>query len=88
MIPAKPLRAFPRRPPRTHVSEEEMKTFAPVAFAAISGVVLWKLLATLLLPVLGILIGLFATVMKFALIAGVIYFIYSMVRKRRDEAQA
>jgi 4-hydroxybenzoate polyprenyltransferase len=65
-----------------------MRTMAPVAFAAISGVVLWKLFATLLLPVLGILLGLFATVMKLALIAGVIFFVYSMVKKRREEAQA
>jgi len=65
-----------------------MRTFAPVAFAALSGVVLWKLFATLLLPVLGILFGLLATALKFALIAGVAYFIYSMVRKRREEAQA
>lgn len=65
-----------------------MRTLAPVAFAAISGVVLWKLFATLLLPVLGMLLGLFATVLKFALIAGVVFFIYLMVRKRREEAQA
>ena len=65
-----------------------MRTLAPVTFAAISGVVLWKLFATLLLPVLGVLLGLFATVLKFALIAGVVFFIYSMVRKRREEAQA
>lgn len=65
-----------------------MRTFAPLAFATISGVVLWKLFATLLLPVLGVLFGLFVTVMKFALIAGVTYFVYSMVKKRSEEAQA
>ena len=64
-----------------------MKTFAPLAFAAVSGVVLWKLFATLLLPFLGILLGLMGSVMKFALIAGVAFFIYSMIKKRREEAQ-
>jgi hypothetical protein len=65
-----------------------MRTVAPVAFAAISGVVLWKLFATILLPMLGVLLGLVGMTLKFALIAAVGYFIYSMIRKRRDEAGA
>jgi 4-hydroxybenzoate polyprenyltransferase len=64
-----------------------MRTFAPLAVAAISGVVLWKLLATLLLPLLGVVLGLIGTVAKFAMIAAVGFFIYSMIRKRREEAQ-
>ena len=64
-----------------------MRTLAPLAFAAISGVVLWKLLATLLLPFLGIVFGFVGMVAKFALIAGVAFFIYSMIKKRREEAQ-
>jgi len=64
-----------------------MRTFAPLAFAAISGVVLWKLFATILLPVLGMLLGLIGMTLKFALIAGVAFFIYSMIRKRREEAR-
>lgn len=64
-----------------------MRTFAPFAFAAISGVVLWKLFATILLPVLGMLLGLIGMTLKFALIAGVAFLIYSMIRKRREEAQ-
>ncbi len=65
-----------------------MRYLAPVGVAAISGVILWKLLATIVLPLLGILFGLFLTVMKLALIAAVVFFIYSMIRKRRDEASA
>lgn len=65
-----------------------MRTFAPLAFAAISGVVLWKLFATIFLPFLGVLIGLIGMTLKFALIVGVVFFIYSMIRKRREEAQA
>jgi len=63
-----------------------MRTFAPLAFAAISGVVLWKLFATIMLPFLAVVLGLVGTVLKFALIAGVAFFIYSMIRKRREEA--
>lgn len=65
-----------------------MRSLAPVAFVAISGVVLWKLFATLFLPFLGVVIGLVATAAKVALIVAVIFFIYSMIRKRREETEA
>ena len=65
-----------------------MNNLAPIAFTAITGVVLWKLFATILLPVLAMLLGLVGTALKFALIAGVIFFIYSMIKKRRQEAEA
>lgn len=65
-----------------------MRTLAPVAFAAISGVVLWKLFATILLPMLGVLIGLIGMTLKLAMIGAVAYFIYSMIRKRKAEAEA
>jgi len=64
-----------------------MRTFAPLAFAAISGVVLWKLFATILLPVLAVLLGLVGTALKFALIAAVGFAIYSMIKKRREAAE-
>jgi hypothetical protein len=56
--------------------------------AAISGVVLWKLFATILLPLLGLVFGLMMSAMKIVLIVAVIYFIVSMMRKRREEASA
>ncbi len=65
-----------------------MRPVATLAFAGISGVVLWKLFATILLPLLGVLFGLFASLLKFAAIAGVIFFVYSLIRKRREEAEA
>ncbi|MGD2047474.1 MAG: hypothetical protein PVJ80_02165 [Gemmatimonadota bacterium] len=64
-----------------------MRTFAPVAFAAISGVVLWKLFATILLPMVAVLMGLVGTALKFALIAAVGLVIYSMIKKRREAAE-
>jgi cytochrome b subunit of formate dehydrogenase len=65
-----------------------MRSFGPVALVAISGVVLWKLFATLLFPLLGVVIGLVATTAKFALIVAVIFFLYSMIRRRREQAEA
>ena len=65
-----------------------MRYLAPVTVAAISGVVLWKLFAMIVLPLLGVVLGLIASAAKLALIAAVIFFIYSMIRKRRDEASA
>ena len=65
-----------------------MRFLAPVAIATLSGVVLWKLFATILLPLLGLVFGLMMGLFKLILIIAVIYFIVSMMRKRRDEAQA
>jgi hypothetical protein len=59
-----------------------------VGIAAISGVILWKLLATLVLPLLGVLFGLVAAAFKIALIVAVGFFIYSLIKKRRDEVSA
>lgn len=63
-----------------------MRSFAPVAFAAISGVVLWKLFATILLPMVAVVLGLLGSALKFALIGVVLFAIYSMIKKRREEA--
>jgi len=65
-----------------------MKTFATLTVAGISGIVLLKLFATILFPLLGLLFGLLAMTVKFALIAGVIFFVYSMIKKRRNAAEA
>jgi len=64
-----------------------MRSLAPVALVAISGVVLWKLFATLFLPFLGVMVGLIATVAKFALVVAVIFFLYAMIKKRRADAE-
>lgn len=65
-----------------------MKTFATLTVAGITGIVLLKLFATILFPLLGLLFGLLAMTVKFALIAGVIFFVYSMIKKRRNAAEA
>lgn len=61
-----------------------MKSFAKLTVAGISGVVLFKLFATILFPLLGMMLGLIAMTVKLALIAAVIFFVYSMVKKRKD----
>jgi hypothetical protein len=65
-----------------------MRFLAPVAVATLSGVILWKLFATILLPLLGMVFALMMGFFKVILIVAVIYFVISMMRKRRDEAQA
>jgi hypothetical protein len=65
-----------------------MRYLAPVGIAAISGVILWKLLATIVLPLLGMLFAVLAAAVKIALIVAVGFFIYSLIKKRRDEVSA
>ncbi|MDA0327405.1 MAG: hypothetical protein O2958_00130 [Gemmatimonadetes bacterium] len=60
-----------------------MKPFAQLAVAAVSGVVLFKLFATILFPLLGLMFGLFAMTVKLALMAAVVFFVYSLIRRRR-----
>lgn len=65
-----------------------MRSFAAFTVAGIAGIVLLKLLATVLFPLIGVFLGLLAMTVKFALIAAVIFFVYSMIRKRKDEREA
>ena len=65
-----------------------MRALGTVAFTAISGVILWQLFATILLPLLGVALGLMAAAAKLALIAAVVFFVYSLIRKRREQAEA
>jgi hypothetical protein len=51
-------------------------------------IVLFKLLAALFLPLLGAFVGLLMMTVKLALVAAVIYFLYTVFFKRkRDEAE-
>ena len=65
-----------------------MKTFAALTVAGVAGLVILKLLAAVLLPALGILLGLVALTMKLALVAAIGYFVYTMIRKNRNKAAA
>lgn len=61
-----------------------MKTFAALTVTGVAGILLLKLLATVIFPLFGLVIGLIAMTVKFALIAAVIFFVYSMIKKRRE----
>ena len=65
-----------------------MKGFAALTVTGVAGVVLFKLIAAVMFPVFGMIIGLFMMTVKWALIAGVIYFVYTMIRKRQDAQEA
>lgn len=65
-----------------------MKTFAALTVAGVAGLVILKLMAALLLPMLGLLFGLVALTMKFALVAALGFFVYSMIQRGRNKAAA
>ena len=65
-----------------------MKTFATITVAGVAGVVLFKLIAALVFPLLGLVAGLLAMTVKIALIAAVVFFIYSMIKKRKEADSA
>lgn len=61
-----------------------MKTFAALTVTGVAGILLFKLLSALIFPILGMFVGLLFMTVKFALIAAVIFFVYSMLKKRRE----
>lgn len=65
-----------------------MRTFAAMSVAGLTGVMLFKLLVTVFFPLLGVVFGLIAMTVKFALIAAVAFFIYSLIKKRKEEETA
>jgi hypothetical protein len=65
-----------------------MKTFATLTVSGVLGIVLFKLLAGMLFPLLGVVVGLLLLTVKIAIFAAIGFFIYSMIRKRKDAAAA
>lgn len=64
-----------------------MKAFGTMFVGGTIALILFKILAALLLPLLGTVIGFFFTVMKLMVLAVVAYFVYSMVFKRKKEQE-
>lgn len=64
-----------------------MKSFAKFAVLGVSSIVLFKLLASIFLPVLGLALGLLALTVKLAMIAAVVFFLYSIFRKPRRDVE-
>lgn len=64
-----------------------MKSLAKLTVAGLSGVVLFKLFATVLIPLLGLFVGLIALTVKVALIAAVVFFLYTVFWKKSGDAE-
>ena len=58
-----------------------MKTFATLTVSGVVGILLFKMVVV---PILALFVGLVAMTVKLALLAAVIYFIYSMVKKGKE----
>jgi hypothetical protein len=56
-----------------------MKTFATLTVAGVAGILLFKMVV---LPVLALFVGLLAMTVKLAILGAVVFFVYSMLKKR------
>jgi hypothetical protein len=66
-----------------------MRTFGAMLFGGVAGIVILKLLAALLFPFLGFMMGLFGMAMKILIFGAIAYFVYTLIRGRRKrEADA
>jgi hypothetical protein len=62
-----------------------MRAFAGMFVGGVAAIVLLKLVFGFVLPLIGIVVGFVALAIKLALVVGVGYFVYTLVRGRRDE---
>jgi len=63
-----------------------MIRFAQLALAGIAGIVALKVLGVLVLPILGLAVGIFALALKVLLVLAVGWFVLRLLRGRRAEA--
>jgi hypothetical protein len=61
-----------------------MRTFGALFVGGVTGIVILKLLATLLFPLLGFMVGLVGMAFKIVLFGAIAYFVYTLLRGRRD----
>lgn len=64
-----------------------MKSFVKYAALGVTGVVLFKLVAAVFLPMLAVVFGLLGLTVKLALFTAVLFFLYSIFRKPRHEVE-
>lgn len=62
-----------------------MRTFVGLFAGGAIVIMIFKILATLLVPFLGMFVGLLVSAVKILLLAGVAYLVYSLIFKRRKE---
>lgn len=60
-----------------------MRTFGALFIGGVTGIMILKLLFTLLFPLLGFIVGLFAMAMKIILFGAIAYFVYTLIRDRK-----
>lgn len=62
-----------------------MRTFGAMALGGVAGILLLKLLAALVFPLFGMVVGVLGMVMKIAFWGAIAYFVYTLIRGRRKE---
>ena len=62
-----------------------MRSFAGMFVGGVAAVLLLKVLAGFVLPLVGMVVGLILLAIKIALFAFVAYFVYSLVKNRKGE---
>ncbi len=63
------------------------KPLLQLAAAGILGVAVWKVLSILLLPLLGTFLGFLFTIVKFALLIGLVVLAFWLFRKRGETGE-
>ena len=62
-----------------------MRTFGAMAIGGLAGIVALKLLATMLLPLFGLVFGVVGMLLKIGLWVAVGYVVYTLIKGRRKE---
>ncbi len=64
-----------------------MRAFATLTVAGLGGLLLVKLFGMLMFPILALFFGLMMLTVKIAVIAAVVFFLYSLFKRRRDDGE-
>ena len=65
-----------------------LRPIVTLAALGVAGIVVWKLLWGLLLPIVAVALGLVFTVLKLALVAFLVYVAYRLFQKAMNHRQA
>ena len=65
-----------------------MRSFGQFFIAGVAGILGLKILGALVLPLIGLVFGFLGMLVKFALIAAVIFFVLSFFKRRREPAHS
>lgn len=66
-----------------------MRTFGAMAIGGLAGIVALKLLATMLLPLFGLVFGVVGMLLKIGMWVAIGYVVYTLIKgRRREQAEA